>query len=266
MFLTDTAVRNAKPKDKPYRLKDGDGLFLQVEPSKAKYWRLRYFFLGKEKMLALGTYPEVSLNEAREKRLAARKLIAADIDPSAKKKEDKRIKILDAQNSFCAVAADWHKTNKPKWTPDHAQRLWRRLELHAMPQLGDRPISSIRTPELIPLLRNLEKSGSPETAGRLAQVLNVVFRYAVHSGIIEQNPAADLRGVIAPVQKKHFAAIHPSELPELLAKLKVVDTSTQNKLATKLLLLTFLRPGELRSSHWSDIDWDNRLWNILWFC
>ncbi|MBN8542827.1 MAG: integrase arm-type DNA-binding domain-containing protein [Alphaproteobacteria bacterium] len=262
MFLSETAVRNAKPKSKLYRLKDGDGLFLQVHPSKAKYWRLRYFFYGKENVLALGTYPEVSLAEAREKRLQARKLLASGIDPNAKKREDKQRVMLDAKNSLRAVAADWHKTNKSKWTADHAHRLWRRLELHGFPELGDRPITSIRTPELIPLLRNLEKKGSPETAGRLAQVLNVIFRYAVHSGIIEQNPAADLRGVVAPVQKKHFAAIHPSELPELLEKLEIVETSPINKLATRLLLLTFLRPGELRNGLWSDIDWDNRLWNI----
>ncbi len=262
MFLSDASVRNAKPKAKSHRLRDGDGLFLQIEPTGAKYWRLRYFFGGKEKMLAIGTYPEISLSDARDRRLAARKLLANGIDPTEKKKADKRASFFDAQNSFRAVALDWHTTNKKKWTADHAERLWRRLELHAMPQLGERAITSIKTPDLIPLLRKLEKQGTPETAGRLAQVLNVIFRYAVHSGIVEQNPAADLKGVVAPVEKTHFAAIHPSGLPAFLAKLEEVETTLQNKLATKLLLLTFLRPGELRNSLWADIDWDGKLWSI----
>ena len=262
MFLSDAAVRNAKPKPKAYRLKDGDGLFLQVEPNGSKYWRLRYFFLSKEKMLALGKYPEVSLSDARDRRLAARKLIANGIDPSEKKKADKRLTVLDAQNSFRAVAKDWHDTNKKKWTTEHAERLWRRLELYVFPDLGDRPIASLKTPALIPVLRKLEKAGLLDTAGRVAQIMNVVFRYAVHSGIIELNPASDLRGVLTPHQEKHFAAIDPSELPELLAKLNTTVTSTQNRIAVKLLLHTFLRPGELRYGKWEEIDWNEKLWNI----
>jgi integrase len=262
MLLTDRAVRNAKPKTKVYRLKDGDGLFLQVEPSGSKYWRLRYFFLGKEKMLALGKYPEISLSDARDRRLAARKLLANDVDPSVKKKADKRLVALDAQNSFHAVAKDWHDTNKSKWTPEHATRLLRRLELYVFPELGDRPIASIKTPDLIPILRKQEKLGILDTAGRVAQVMNVVFRYAVHSGIIQQNPANDLRGILAPHTATHFAAIHPSELPELLGKLKTTATSTQNRIAVKLLLHTFLRPGELRYGKWEEIDWQGKLWNV----
>lgn len=262
MFLSDPAVRNAKPKAKVYRLKDGDGLFLQVEPNGGKYWRLRYFFIGKEKMLALGKYPEISLVDARDRRLAARKLLAHGIDPGEKKKADKRAAVLDAQNSFRSVAKDWHDTNKSKWTPEHATRLWRRLELYVFPDLGDRSIASIKTPDLIPVLRKQEKAGILDTAGRVAQVMNVVFRYAVHSGIIQQNPANDLRGVLAPHKETHFAAIAPSELPELLDKLKATATSAQNRIAIMLLLHTFLRPGELRNGKWDEIDVQGKLWNI----
>ena len=262
MILTDAKVKNAKQGTKIFRLKDGDGLFLQVEPNGGKYWRLRYFFLGKEKMLSLGKYPEVTLSDARDRKLAARKLLSNGIDPSEKKKEDKRLTALDAQNSFQAVAKDWHETNKSKWTPEHAERLWRRLELYVFPDLGNRPITSIKTFDLIPVLRKQERLGIRDTARRVTQVLSVVFRYAVHSGLIEQNPAADLRGVLTPHTVTHFAAIHPSALPELMSKLEVTPTSEQNRIAVKLLLHTFLRPGELRYGQWAEIDWQAKLWNI----
>jgi Integrase len=213
-------------------------------------------------MLALGKYPEVSLSDARDRRLAARKLLASGIDPSDKKKSDKRVAALDAQNSFRAVAKDWHDTNKSKWTPEHATRLWRRLELYVFPDLGGRPIASIKTPDLIPVLRKHEKAGILDTAGRVAQVMNVVFRYAVHSGIIQQNPANDLRGILAPHTATHFAAIHPSELPQFLSQLEGVAASTQNRIAVRLLLHTFLRPSELRYGKWDEIDLQTKLWEI----
>ncbi len=262
MLLTNLDVRNAKPKDKIYRLKDGAGLFLQVEPNGGQYWRLRYFFAGKERMLALGRYPEVSLSDARDKRLAARKLVANGTDPGAKKKEDKRIEIFKANNTFRAIAKDWHDTNKSKWTPDHAERLWRRLELYAFPDIGNLPITAIKTPDLIPVLRKQEKQELLDTARRLAQVLNTVFRFAVHCGLIDQNPAGDLRGVVTPHKATNFPTIQTEELPELFKKLNNVDALPQIKIAIKLLMHTFLRPGELRKSKWTDIDFEGKQWII----
>jgi integrase len=262
MLLSDPAVRNAKPRAKIYRLKDGDGLFLQVEPNDGKYWRLRYFFAGKEKMLALGKYPEISLSDARDKRLAARKLIANGVDPGAKKKEDKRLAVFAAGNTFEAVAKDWHDTNKSKWTPDHAERLWRRLELYAFPEIGDRPISSIKTPDLIPVLRKQEKLELLDTTRRLAQVLNTVFRFAVHCGLIDQNPASDLRGVVTPHKATNFPTIQADELPAFFEKLNGTEALDQVKIAIKLLMHTFLRPGELRKSKWADIDFKDKKWTI----
>ena len=262
MPLTDKAIKNAKPQAKPYKLQDGWGMYVLVQPTGSKLWRMKYRFAGRENVLSIGQYPLVSLAEAREHRYEAKKLLKTNINPNSHKKEAKLAAVLDANNSFRAVAEDWHKTNKKKWTVEHAERLWRRLELHAMPQLGSRPIAQIKTPELIIFLRRLEKQRKPETAVRLAQTLNVVFRYAVHSGIIEQNPASDLHGVIAHYEKSHFAAVHPSELPELLEKLEATSTSQQNRIAVKLLLHTYLRPGELRYGKWSEIDWQNKLWSI----
>ncbi len=262
MPLTDKTIKNAKPQSKAYKLPDGEGLYLFIQPTGSKLWRMKYRFAGKENVLSFGKYPLVSLSEARERRYEAKKLLKANIDPNNHKKEAKLSALFDANNSFRAVAEDWHKTNTKKWTGEYAVDLWRRLEMHAMPQLGSRPISHIKTPELVLLIRKLEKQRKAETATRLAQTLNVVFRYAVHSGVIEHNPAADLRGIITPHQQTHLAAIHPSELPEFLERLEVVATTVQNRIAVKLLLQTFLRPGELRYGKWSEIDWQNKAWNI----
>ncbi|MBO9657779.1 MAG: tyrosine-type recombinase/integrase [Chitinophagaceae bacterium] len=262
MPLTDKAIKNAKPQTKPYKLPDGEGMYILVQPTGSKLWRMKYRFAGKENVLSIGKYPLVSLSEARDIRHEARKALKANVDPNRQKKQAKLTAILDANNSFRAVTTDWHAVNLSKWTPEHAERLWRRLELHALPQLGSIPIVQIRTPELIVLLRKLEKQRKPETAVRLAQTLKVVFRYAQHSGIIEQNPASDLQGVITAHEKAHFAAIHPSELPELLSKLAQTSTREQNRIAVRLLMHTFLRPGELRYGKWAEIDWEEKVWSI----
>ncbi len=261
MRLTDKTIKNAELRSKPYKMPDGEGMYLLVQPSGSKLWRMKYRLFGKENILSIGKYPFVSLAEAREHRYEAKKLLKANIDPNDRKKKDKRTAMQEANNSFLTVAKDWHDTNKKKWTEEHGERLWSRLMLHAS-SLGSRAIADIRTPELVQLLRKLEKNHKPDTAKRLAQTFNVVFRYAVHSGIIEHNPASDLRGVMAPYENTHFAAIHPSELPELLAKLNVISTSTQNRIAVKLLLHTFVRPGELRYGKWNEIDWEKKQWHI----
>lgn len=262
MFLSDKTIKHANPKTRPYKLSDGDGLYILVQPSGSKLWRMKYYFAGKENVLCIGKYPLVSLAEARDQRYKTKKLLLENIDPNGQKREEKAAALLNAHNSFQAVAEDWHRTNKSRWTPEHAERLWRRLELHAMPTIGPRPIAQIKTPELVQLLRRLEKHQKPETAMRLAQSLRVVFRFAVHSGLLVHNPASDLRGVVAHYESTHFAAVHPSELPELFAKLKTVSTTNQNRLAVKLLLHTFVRPGELRYAQWQEIDWEKKQWII----
>jgi len=262
MWLSEKTIKCAKPETRPYKLSDGDGLYMLVQPSGSKLWRMKYYFAGKENVLSIGKYPMVSLAEAREQRYKTKKMLSENIDPNGQKREEKFAALLIANNSFRAVAEDWHRVNKKKWTPKHRERLWRRLELHAMPTIGSRPITQIKTPELVQLLRRLEKHQKPETAMRLAQSLRVVFRFAVHSGLILHNPASDLRSIIAPYEVTHFAAVHPSELPALLSDLDSVSTTTQNRLAVKLLLHTFVRPGELRFAQWAEIDWEKKLWLI----
>lgn len=262
MFLSDKMIREAQPKAKPYKLSDGDGLYLCVQPCGSKLWRLKYRFMGKANTLAIGKYTLVSLAEARDERHEAKKLLRVNIDPNERKKEAKRKVLLDCDNSFGAIAQAWLNFNNKKWVPEHALRVQRRLELHALPHIGKRPIVHIKTPELVVVLRKLEKQHKPETAVRLTQTLNAVFRYAVHIGLLEHNPATNLFGIIAPHQQKHFAAIHVSELPQFFRKLNTVATSERNRIAIKLLMHTFVRPGELRHSKWSEINWDAKAWHI----
>jgi integrase len=260
VFLTDKTIRCATPKPTPYKLSDGEGLYLLVQPTGSKLWRLKYNFGGRENIFSIGKYPFVSLAEAREHRYKAKKLLHANIDPNDQKREVRRSNLFDADNTFRAVAQGWFNTNQKKWVPKHADRVWRRLELHVIPTLGNRPILQIKTPELVLLVRKL--NNKPEMASRIVRSLHAIFRYAVHCGIIEHNPAADLKGILIPQQVTHFAAIHPSGLPDLFAKLEMAKTTAQNKIAVKLLLHVFVRPGELRYGRWSEIDFEKKLWTI----
>jgi len=262
MPLTDRTIKNAKPKAKPYKLYDTEGMYLLINPGGSKLWRLKYRFGGKENILLMGSYPLISLTEAREARYQAKKLLLVNISPNAKKKEERLTAIFDANNSFKAVATDWHNTNKKKWTDENAQRIWRRLELYAFPHIGSRAVAHIKTPELVLILRKIEEQRKTETAKQLIQTLNWVFRFAVHSGILDRNPASDLRGVIAPRPATHFPAISPGELPALIRQLNSTATSQQNRIAVKLLMHLFLRPGELRYGKWSEIDWANSVWLV----
>ena len=262
MLLTETKVRNAKPKDRMYRLADGDGLFLQIVPTGGKYWRLRYFFTGKEKMLALGTYPKLSLSDARDRRIAAHKCLTDGIDPSAKKKQQKRLAVFNAANTFEAVAKEWFETNKPQWTPDHAERLWRRIVLHAVSEIGDRPIADISSLELLDMIRKIEKRGTTEVSHRVLQTCGVIFRYAVLTKRAKYNPIIDLRGALKPHKAKSYPTITAKEIPDFLKSLEKASTSYQNKLAVRLLMLTFVRTGELRQAKWEDIDFETKEWRL----
>lgn len=262
VFLNEKTIKNAKPQKKPYKISDGEGLYLLVQPTGSKLWRLKYRFLGRENTLAIGKYPHVSLSAARDHRYEAKKLLLANIDPNGRKKEARRAILFDVSNTFLAVAQDWFNTNYKKWAPEHAERIWRRLELYAIPDLGNMPVTQIKTPSIVIIIRKIGKKGKLETASRLTRILYAVFRHAVQCGVLEQNPASDLKGIIAPPQTIHFAAIHPSGLPDLFANLDVVKANIQNKIAIKLLLHVFVRPGELRYGKWSEIDIERKLWTI----
>jgi len=259
--LSDAKARNAKPKAKPYKVSDGDGLFLMVMPNGSKYWRMRYFFGEKEKTLALGVYPQVDLASARDRRADARKVLAAGKDPGEAKKEAKRLVIQKQRSTFEAIAREWHQNRLSKWTPEHAKKILKRLESHVFNRIGPHPIANITSAELLSVMRKIEEHGG-EIAHRLLQICGQVFTYAVITERATGNPAATLRGALKPVVKNNHAFIKPNELPEYLGNLSAYDGALQTKLALRFLLLTFVRTGELRGAEWSDIDFDDAEWRI----
>jgi integrase len=260
--LSDTKARNAKPQSKPYKIADGDGLFLLVNPTGSKYWRMRYFFAGKEKLLALGVYPEVPLVDARERRMQAKKLLAAGKDPSEAKKEYKQQVVLKTANTFEVVAREWFDKRKHEWASTTADTILGRLEQHILPRLGNKPIADITAPEVLAMLRIVESRGTLETARRAMQISGQVFMYAIATGRAERNPVPDLRGAIKTPVVKHNAYLNAADLPLYLTTLDVYDGSLQTKLALRLLLLTFVRTTELRGAEWTEIDWDKAEWRI----
>jgi integrase len=262
MMLKDTHIRSAKPKNKIFRLFDGGGLYLEVTPAGGKYWRYKFRFLGKEKRIALGTYPEVTLAEARERHLQARKLLADGKDPSQVKKEVRRQAVLNSQQSFEVVARDWHKNRLNNWSENHAKKLLKSFEADVFPKLGLRPIAEITASELLELVRKVEKRGALETAHRVLQNIGQVFSYAIVTQRAERNPAMDLRGALQPVKKENNPYLKEDELPEYLKRLAAYDGHLQTKLALQFLLLTFVRTNELRGALWTEINFDKAEWRI----
>lgn len=260
--LSDAKARNAKPRPKPYKISDGEGLFLLVTPTGSKYWRLRYFLGGKEKLLALGVYPDVSLGDARERRAEARKALAAGIDPGEAKKEVKQQAALKAANSFNTVAREWFEQRKHEWAEKSAATVLARLESHILPTLGSRPIADITPPEVLSMARVVEGRGNLETARRVMQICGQIFMYAIATGRGVRNPVPDLRGALKTPVAKHYAFFKEGELPDYLRRLASYDGDLQTKLALRLLLLTFVRTSELRGAQWVEIDWEKAEWRI----
>jgi len=207
MPLTDTTVRTAKAKDKQYKLSDAAGLYLLVQPNGKKYWRLKYYFAGKEKLLSIGVYPVVSLSEAREKSLLAKKQLANDIDPSEHKKEQKLKNSVNAENSFKNIAIEWHNNQKHRWTARHATYVLRRIEADIFPTLASRPINEIKAPELLAVLRLIETRGAIDIAHRVLQTCGQIFRYAIATGREERDISADLRGALKTRKKENYSRL-----------------------------------------------------------
>ena len=262
MPLSDAKIRNAKPKTKPYKLTDGEGMFVLVHPNGGKYWRIKYRFGGRERILAIGVYPDVDIADARERRTQARKALAAGNDPGEIKKEAKRVAILKGENSFETIAREWYEQHKHEWVTNYAQKMITRLETHIFPKLGSRPVADIKAPELLSVLRVVEKSGSLDLTRRLKQTCGQIFMYAIATGRAERNPVPDLHGALKTPVQKNRAYLKADELPEFLKKLEAFDGNPETKLALKFLLLTFVRTTELRAAVWSEFDFDASEWRI----
>ncbi len=262
MPLTDTKVRNAKSKDKLYKLFDSGGLFLLVSPAGGKWWRFKYRFGGKEKLVSLGTYPDVSLATARERRDAARRQVAKGIDPSQARKAMKTAKAQD-ENTFEVVAREWHTKFTSTWTPGYAATTISRLENNIFPYIGAHPINMVKAKELLMVLRRIESRGALESAHRVRSICSRVFRYAIATGRAERDSAADLRGALPPVKPKHLSAItDPKKVAGLLRAINGYQGSPVTRCALHLAPLVFVRPGELRHMEWEEIDFDAAEWNI----
>lgn len=273
MPLTDTQIRHAKPgmppkwkgapTGKPYKMADGGGLFVLVNPNGSKWWRLKYRTGGKEKLLSLGTYPETGLKEARDKRDTSRKLLAAGVDPGEQRKAAKAASEERAANSFEVIAREWHAKQSAIWVELHASRIMLRLENDVFPWLGSRPIAEVTAKELLATVNRIVDRGAVESAHRVLQNCGQVLRYAIATGRAERNPAADLRGALPPVKQTHLAAIvEPDAIGGLLRAMDAYNGSLVTKCALRLAPLVFVRPGELRHAEWKEFDLDGAQWNI----
>lgn len=260
-MLTVTAVNNAKPKDKPYKLSDEKGLYLFVQTSGSKLWRFDYRFLAKRKTLALGSYPDVTLADARARRDNARKQLANDIDPSESKKAVKASALKAGENSLEAVTREWAASYFKNKSSSHQERTLRRLELYIFPWLGKNPISEINAPQILDAVKRIEKLNKLETAHRTLQATSQVFRYAVQTGRALRDPCVDLRGALPATVVKHMAAFtEPKEIAELLRAIDGFTGSFTVQTALRLSPLVFTRPSELRTAKWSDIDLEANEW------
>lgn len=261
MALTELAIKSYKPKAKVYRVADGGGLTLEISPSGSKLWRWRYYFQGKEQMLALGKYPAVTLAEARKKRDGARDLLNAGKHPTREKKLQKLRRAHEGENTFEKIARRWLGMKGEGLNEKYAKQCLVRMELHVFPSIGALPLTEITIPDVVEVVESIGKRGTIETAKRMKQLIAQVFRYAAQRGLCIHNPAADLRDILPGTEEKHHACIHPSELPELLQAIEDRDNDF-TKYAMKLMLLTFVRTGELIGAKWDEIDWAKEEWHI----
>lgn len=263
MSLTDIKVKSIKPNTKIVRYYDEKGLYLEVAPSGGKWWRFKYRFESKEKRLSLGTYPDVGLKEAREKRDNARKLVAADVDPSTNRKAIKNSISVRTANSFEVISREWLKKYANRWTKSHYTKLLRRFEHNIFPWLGSKPITEMTAQDLLTTLRRIEERGALETAHRVLSTCGLVFQYAIATGRATYDPSRDLKRALPPAKHTHLASItDPQKVSRLLQAIDNYDGTFSVRCALKLAPLVFVRPGELRTMKWVDVDFENAEWRF----
>lgn len=257
-MLTDTKIKTLKSKDRAYKLADSNGLYIYVTKSGTKFWRQKYRINGREKLLSHGEYPFISLANARTLRDAAREQIKKGVDPAITKKGEKTSKL----NNFEVIARMWHEKQTPDWSENHAKKVIVSLEKDIFPDLGSIPISVITTQLLLNSLRRIEKRGAYEQARRVTQRCSSVFIFGIASGLIDYNPAQGIQGALKKPKKQNYNTIDPKELPAFVEALKALNAHPIVLLATEMLMLTFVRTGELIGARWNEIDIENRLWEI----
>ena len=262
MKLNARQVDAAKPREKAYKLADGAGLYLEVVPSGSRYWRMKYRFNGKEKRMAFGVYPAVSLAQARAVRNEAKKKLAEGIDPSFAKKEEKLVRDVQLNNTFQAVALEWHGTKVNRWSEGYASDIIEAFNKDIFPYIGQQPVNEIKPLVLLNVLRRMESRGATEKAKKVRQRCSEVFRYAIVTGRAEYNPAADLTSAMSGHESKHYPFLTVEELPDFFKALAGYTGSPLVVLAARLLILTGVRTGELRGAFWSEFDLEKAVWEI----
>lgn len=263
-MLTDTTARKAKPAEKPYKLADGGGLYLAVMPEGGKLWRWKYRFGGREKLMAIGKYPQVSLAQARELHAENRRILAAGVDPMARRKTEKTAEREQIENAFETIAGKWIEHWKEDKSVRHVDSTSRRLESNILPYLGKLPVNEIAAPDIVAMVRAVEQRGARDVAKRALETTGQIFRYAIAHGYAQRNPAADIkpRDILKATQKTNYARVDAKDLPELLRQIEVYPGTHITRLAMKLMALTFVRTGELIAARWSEIDFEEKRWNI----
>ena len=264
MALTDISIKNAKPREKAYKMADGGGLYIEISPNGGKWWRYKFRFNGKESRISLGTYPEVGLKEARERHIEERKKIASGVNPNEARKQKKVVAKLNSQNSFEAVAREWWQLHMKNKAESHKNKVIRRFELYLFPWIGSVAINEITAPQLLNTIKRVEKLNKAETAHRALQTASQVFRFAVQNGYAIRDITTDLKGALPATSTKHMAAFtDPKDVGELLRAIDGFNGSFTVLCALKLSALLFSRPGELRTAKWADIDLDTGEWRYV---
>ncbi|HHR6108892.1 TPA: tyrosine-type recombinase/integrase [Providencia alcalifaciens] len=262
MKLTVKQIDSSKPKEKDYKLSDGGGLYLLVKTNGGKYWRLKYRIDGKEKLLAIGIYPTVTLADARRKRDDAKRLLADGIDPNQQRKEQKQASKIDSVNTFKNIALEWYEGRKDRWSVGYRDDMMDAFEKDVFPYIGNRPIAEIKPMELLEVLSIMEKRGATEKLKKVRQRCGEVWKYAIITGRAEYNPAPDLASAFVPHKREHYAHLSVSELPVFLSSIDKYMGSQIVRVALRVLILTGVRPGELRKAEWSEINFDTGVWEI----
>ncbi|ECI4703972.1 TPA: tyrosine-type recombinase/integrase [Salmonella enterica subsp. enterica serovar Uzaramo] len=262
MKLTARQISTAKPTEKPYKLSDGGGLYLLVNPNGSRYWRMKYRYAGKEKLLSIGVYPDVTLAEARDKRTQAKRILAAGDDPSEVKQAEREAKNLAVNNSFELLALEWHEHKKPNWSSGYADDIMEYLRKDIFPYIGKKAITDIKPITMLSVLKKMEERGVLDKLKKTRQACRQIFTYAIITGRAEFNPVTDLAGALKTPKQQHFPHLMPAQIGPFIHAVNTYSGSKVTRIATLLLMYTSVRTIELRASEWTEFDLDNDLWQI----